>query len=862
MKEILKQALTKPQVSRMRQEYGDNSLSTYSDLNIMKMILSNLNDPIIKILIVALFANLGLAMIGKASYIDTIGIFIAVMLVTIIGTLAEYKSNKKFNTLQEEASKIIVKVYRNVNDKIQLLNLSIDEICVNDLILLQTGDMIPADGYLIDGNLSVQQSALNGEFDEAEKEAHTSIEKQWSNEDMLNIYSVFRGSIVMSGNAIMKVVSIGEKTILGNINKHLQNTEQRETPLQVKLGVLANHISIFGYIGGISIATLFIGRAMLLGYITGYDSGLTIVINSIILGIIIIIMAVPEGLPLMVTIVNSINMKKMLEANVLVRKQEGIETAGSINILFSDKTGTITTGELNVQDTINLPNKDDDYVHNVILRLMGLYNNDASYNADTNQIIGGNATDRAIMKYTLEYDRKQSTVLPEVKVINKIPFNSTDKYSLTTLQLGHDKGCTVLIKGMPEKIIEKCNLDDNAKQCLLERFDKETSKCRRLITYAFAEVNEPVESLNDLKEIKYLTTLSISDTIRPESITAIKECQNAQIQVVMITGDKLETAKAIAKEAHIMDNKYQIAIDHDALAKMSDKEVKDILPRLAVVARALPDDKLRLVTLSQELNLVVAMTGDGVNDSPALKKADVGFAMGGGTEVAKEASEIIILDNNFYSIRNAILYGRTIYKSIQKFIKFQLGINISAVFISAILPFFGIEEPLTVTQILWVNLVMDTLGALAFGGEPALDEYLLEPPKQRDEKILTKQCYISLGNSFIYTAVPIILYATTIPHINIEPLKTWIFTYFILSSVLCAFSIRGNDGHIFKHIEKNKLFIYVMGLITVIQLFMTEFGGEIMNCHGLNLIEYLTIISLLCIIFLSTVLKGFVFRHN
>lgn len=862
MKEILKQALTESQVSRMKQEYGDNSLSTYSDLNIMKMILSNLNDPIIKILIVALFANLGLAIIGKASYIDTIGIFIAVMLVTIIGTLAEYKSNKKFNTLQEEASKIIVKVYRNVNDKIQLLNLSIDEICVNDLILLQTGDMIPADGYLIDGNLSVQQSALNGEFDEAEKEAHTSIEKQWSNEDMLNIYSVFRGSIVMSGNAIMKVVSIGEKTILGNINKHLQNTEQRETPLQVKLGVLANHISIFGYIGGISIATLFIGRAMLLGHITSYDSGLTIVINSIILGIIIIIMAVPEGLPLMVTIVNSINMKKMLEANVLVRKQEGIETAGSINILFSDKTGTITTGELNVQDTINLPDKDDDYIHNVILRLMGLYNNDASYNTDTNQIIGGNATDRAIMKYTLEYDRKQSTVLPEVKVINKIPFNSTDKYSLTTLQLGHDKGCTVLIKGMPEKIIEKCNLDDNAKQYLSERFDKETAKCRRLITYAFAEVNEPVESLNDLKEIKYLTTLSISDTIRPESITAIKECQNAQIQVVMITGDKLETAKAIAKEAHIMDNKYQIAIDHDTLAKMSDKEVKDILPRLAVVARALPDDKLRLVTLSQELNLVVAMTGDGVNDSPALKKADVGFAMGGGTEVAKEASEIIILDNNFYSIRNAILYGRTIYKSIQKFIKFQLGINISAVFISAILPFFGIEEPLTVTQILWVNLVMDTLGALAFGGEPALDEYLLEPPKQRDEKILTKQCYISLGNSFIYTAVPIILYATTIPHINIEPLKTWIFTYFILSSVLCAFLIRGNDGHIFKHIEKNKLFIYVMGLITIIQLFMTEFGGEIMNCHGLNLIEYLTIISLLCIIFLSTVLKGFVFRHN
>lgn len=862
MKEILKQALTESQVSRMKQEYGDNSLSTYSDLNIMKMILSNLNDPIIKILIVALFANLGLAMIGKASYIDTIGIFIAVMLVTIIGTFAEYKSNKKFNTLQEEASKIIVKVYRNVNDKIQLLNLSIDEICVNDLILLQTGDMIPADGYLVDGNLSVQQSALNGEFDEAEKEAHTSTEKQWSDEDMLNIYSVFRGSIVMSGNAIMKVASIGEKTILGNINKHLQNTEQRETPLQVKLGVLANHISIFGYVGGISIATLFIGRAMLLGHMTGYDSGLTIVINSIILGIIIIIMAVPEGLPLMVTIVNSINMKKMLEANVLVRKQEGIETAGSINILFSDKTGTITTGELNVQDTIDLLNKDDNYVHNVILRLMGLYNNDASYNADTNQIIGGNATDRAIMKYTLEYNKKQPTVLPEIKVINKIPFNSTDKYSLTTLQLGHDKGYTILIKGMPEKIIEKCNLDDNAKQYLSEKFDKETSKCRRLITYAFAEVNEPVESLNDLKEIKYLTTLSISDTIRPESITAIKECQNAQIQVVMITGDKLETAKAIAKEAHIMDNKYQIAIDHDTLAKMSDKEVKDILPRLAVVARALPDDKLRLVTLSQELNLVVAMTGDGVNDSPALKKADVGFAMGGGTEVAKEASEIIILDNNFYSIRNAILYGRTIYKSIQKFIKFQLGINISAVFISAILPFFGIEEPLTVTQILWVNLVMDTLGALAFGGEPALDEYLLEPPKQRDEKILTKQCYISLGNSFIYTAVPIILYATTIPHINIEPLKTWIFTYFILSSVLCAFLIRGNDGHIFKHIEKNKLFIYVMGLITVIQLFMTEFGGEIMNCHGLNLIEYLTIISLLCIIFLSTVLKGFVFRHN
>lgn len=875
--------LTDSQAEESKQKYGDNSMTEQASESFWDKLKGNLGDPMIKILIVALLINVVLAILGGVGVIkegapewyEPIGIFVAIALATLVSTFSEYRNENAFQKLQEEASRIMCKVYRNG----VIAEVAINDIVVGDAILLQAGDKIPADGILIDGDLKVDQSVLNGESREAKKLA---VPEGWTDTDenlnFDNEHKVFRGSVVCSGNAVMEVTVVGDKSVYGKIASELQTEDDRDTPLKLKLGKLANGISKFGYIGGIAIAVAMLAKTIL--FDTGFDPMLFLapdgvfawvklveaIINSVMLAVIIIVMAVPEGLPLMIAIVSAQNMGKMLKDNVLVRKVAGIETAGSLNILFSDKTGTITKGKLEAVTFIDGGLNESKTYSEVGGKLkdilsLSIHKNTLSVISGEGKdmkVIGGNATERAILGFAAG-----EACNAKVTAVGNIPFNSTNKYSATQVKGDYD---LTLIKGAPEKILQRCShywgTDGEKKPFdmteLNKRIDELANRAIRVLAIATSEDALGEESLPEGNNWTLVGVVGIRDEVRPESVTAISEVKGAGVQVVMITGDRKETAVAIAKEAGLLEKDSDIVLTSDELAQLSDEEIKQKLPNIRVIARALPSDKSRLVRLAQELDLVAGMTGDGVNDSPALKKADVGFAMGGGTEVAKEASDIVILDDNFNSIDRAILYGRTIFNSIRKFIVFQLTINVSAVLISFICPLIGLANPLSVIQILWVNLVMDTLAALAFGGEPALSRYMHEKPKRRNEHIISKKMMsqIVTGAAWTFILSIAMLALGTFDACSTQPgvsfLESWgfvresaiegeahaylhtaYFAFFIFIAVFNAFNARTDKCNLFDNLTRNKGFLMVFGIITVVQVLMTYLGGAILSGYGL-----------------------------
>ena len=854
--------LTEQQVLKSRQEHGDNRLSEVKSEGFWEKLKGNFGDPMIKILCVALIINVVFAFLGQTEWYESVGIAMAVILATFVSTFSEYRNENAFQKLQDEASKIKCKVYRNG----EVVEVSIDDVVVGDCIILQSGDKIPADGNLIDGNINVDQSVLNGESKEAKKKAIPEDYKEDETKamDFLNAYKVFRGTIVCSGNGVMEVTTVGDKSVYGKIASELQIDDDRESPLKVKLSNLANGISKFGYLGGILIAVALLFQRIIvhnsfdmtqiLVYCSNWMTVVNDIVEAVMLAVIIIVMAVPEGLPLMIAIVSAQNMGKMLKDNVLVRKISGIETAGSLNILFSDKTGTITKGILEVVTFVNGGGKQWSSSNEVspklkdILTISILENTSAVISQE--QIIGGNGTDRAVLGFL----PKQIPNYNLSKVAS-IPFNSDNKYS--AVQVTGDFNYT-LLKGAPEKIISKCSyyFDENGNKQSLNhnvinnKINELASRAIRVLGLAVSE--KPIEN-DTIPNNNYTLVgiLGIRDDVRPESIEAIQEVHNAGVQVVMITGDRKDTAVAIAKEAGLLTSDEDVVLTSDELNALSDDEVKSKIKDLRVVARALPSDKSRLVRLAQELNLVVGMTGDGVNDSPALKKADVGFAMGGGTEVAKEASDIVILDDNFTSIDKAILYGRTIFNSIRKFIIFQLTINVAAVLVSFMSPLLGMENPLSITQILWVNLVMDTLAALAFGGEPALKRYMKEQPKRRDENIVSKYMWseIIVGSLWIFLlSMGMLVLHEADAFFRDDPankyMLTGYFAFFIFISVFNAFNARTEKMNLFDNIKGNSGFLKILSLIIVVQICMTYFGGNILRCYGLMATEWLFILVL------------------
>ena len=541
----------------------------------------------------------------------------------------------------------------------------------------------------------------------------------------------------------------------------------------------------------------------------------------------------------MITLVLSSNMKKMLKSNVLVRKLVGIETSGNINILLTDKTGTLTYGKLEVIKVIggNL----EELSKKEILKSNyydALYYNNDSYFIDNKKVVGGNSTDRAIMTFLGE------TNTIKKKIQDKKVFDSSYKYSSATVNN------ITYYKGASEVIIPNCKkylknnkeylITDNSK--INDMLKEATSLGIRVITLAYG-------NNRDLKDLVFMGLIYLKDDLRSESFDAIKLIKNAGIQTIMITGDSTLTAQSIAREVGIIDSDANLVIDSNTLSNMSDSDIVDKLKDIRVISRALPSDKSRLVRVIEDQGLVVGMTGDGVNDAPALKKANVGFAMGSGTEVAKEASDIVILDNNIASIASAILYGRTIFKSIRKFIIYQLSVNMCALIISIVGPFIGFESPITIVQMLWLNMIMDIFSALAFSYEPALLEYMEELPKKNNEKIINSYMYNEIIVSSLYSALLCILFLK-VPSLhmlfrvgeNNKFLMTSYFALFIFIGIFNSFNARTYRINIFKDILKNKVFVFIIGFIIIVQVYLIYYGGNLFRTYGLELDELFLII--------------------
>lgn len=850
------------EVKESREKNGSNALSKAEQESIWAKLLEGFKDKMIIILLVALAINVVFVFMGQAEWYEAVGIAVAVLIANTVSVFSEYKNESKFQQLQEEASRTKCKVFRNGS----LQEILIDDIVVGDILKLESGDKIPADGIILDGEIKVEQSSLNGETKEATKKP-LGENQLGDTKDLLNEYYLFRGTVVCNGECIMQVATVGDNTIYGELSKEMQE-ETRESPLKVKLGILADKIAKLGYTGGILIAIAYLFQNLFID--TGFDMTLVkeivtnlpvflnLIVDSVILAVIIIVVAVPEGLPMMIALVLAMNMGKMMKDNVLVRKINGIETAGGLNILFSDKTGTITEGKLSVSEIAdgdinkydNMEKMTSIFADELITGI-GL-NNSSSISNKT--VIGGNSTDRCLMKYLL--DNNENIKLEKESIIEFEPFDSNKKYStiITNTNMKKQK----YIKGAPEKILDMCEtyIDNNGVKKTLDKnkinkyMDEQAQKAMRLIAVA---VTDDVEIDETKAKMSLIAIISIRDNVRKEAIQAIKEVQNAGVQVVMVTGDRKETAVAIAKEAGLLNNESDLVYTSKELASMSDEELKKSIRNIKVVARALPSDKSRLVKISQELDLVVGMTGDGVNDSPALKKADVGFAMGSGTDVAKEAGDIVIMDDNFLSIEKAILYGRTIFKSIRKFIVFQLTVNVAAVLLSFIGPLIGVHEPLTIIQMLWVNLIMDTLAALAFGGEPPLRRYMKEKPISRKESIVTKNMMTSIcliGGIICAVCLTLVLNPTLRGWFDDSHnyIETVVFAFFIFATIFNGFNARTESMNLFEHITENKRFLVVMGLIAVVQIIMVTIGGELLRTVPISMKSWIIVIGLAFIV--------------
>ncbi len=852
--------LTDIEVKESKEKYGLNKLTETKAESFIEKYFQSFNDPIITILLIALTINVIFIFFGKVDWFECVGILISVLISTFISTLSEYKNEKNFKKLSKEASRTTSKVYRNGI----LTDCFSEEIVVGDYILLQTGDLIPADGIILEGKIYVDQSPLNGENKEVEKTKTTDFKKH-SGIDFWSKETLFKGCTITQGECIMLVQSVGDNTVYGKLNKDTE-TISRESPLSLKLHQLAKSISKFGYLGAtiVFFITIFqksvvdnsFDLILIRDYFLNFSQFFSDLTEAVIMGIIVIVVAVPEGLPLMIAIVCSLNMKKMLKNNVLVRKLSGIETAGGLNILFCDKTGTLTKGNLeaikiifgNQKETENTDNLNINFRNKLDLSILG----NSSVYKNNNKLIGGNSTERALFALISNNP---------IHIIKKdeLTFSSKTKYSASYVE-GDFRGC--LYKGAPEIILDKCSmyLDENGnetnllnKNKLYEKLDY-YAKCQmRLIALAYKTKKDRLDIIPE--NMTLVAIVALKDEIRFNVKSSVEAVKMAGIDVCMITGDKKETAVSIAKEVGILSSPFDIVLTSDELSKLSDSEITEKLSRIKVISRALPTDKSRLVKIAQEKGLVVGMTGDGVNDCPALKNADVGFSMGSGTEAAKEAGDIIIMDNNFSSIKNAILYGRTIFKSIKKFITYQLTINIAAVSISVLGPLFGFYKPLNISQMLWINLVMDTLAAMAFGGEAALNKYLKEKPIKRNDKIIDKKmissvlvgsAYISLASIFIFTSD--IIHSLFRESPTDIYFYTAYFSFFIFTCIFNAFNTRSEEIDLTDHLSLNKPFLFIITFIFVIQILMTYLGGNILRTAGLNIKEWLYILTLSVII--------------
>ncbi len=887
--------LTPAEVEASRRRDGSNRLTQKPHRGFWRRFLSNLGDPVIRILLCALGLNLLFAFRG-ADWFETGGIALAVFLATLISTLSEHGSEAAYARLSEVCARTVCRVRRaDAAGQESVREIPLEEVVCGDIVTLAPGEQIPADGYLLNGGLAVDQSAMTGESREARKSPVPHTGAAPARLSPADSASLLRGCTVLSGQGDMLVQRVGDRTFLGEISDEVQ-TDTRESPLKLRLTRLAGQISRMGYLAAALVALIFLLNAFL--FDTGFDRAVILArlsdwrwvwntcFHAATLGLTVLVVAVPEGLPMMIAVVLSSNIRKMVRDHVLVRKPVGIEAAGSMNILFTDKTGTLTEGILSVGCAMLGGGQEFPDLAALASGAPGLYacladacmTNTQSVpgipadgtpdKGDKGQkpahpprqrALGGNATDRALMDSVLA--NPPLTTPPTGRVLARLPFDSANKYAAALVERGGRR--YLYVKGAPERLLpwlDSALAPDGSRTGRADGYDRPAFERRirtmtraggRVLLLAQKEIPAGQPAPRRLSPdgggwegLSLVCALLLADRLRPEAPAAVATLRRAGIHVVMMTGDNRDTAGAIANACGILGGGADLVLESRELSDMTDNRLRELLPRIAVIARALPTDKSRLVRLAQEAELVVGMTGDGINDAPALRRADIGFAMGAGTQVAKDAGDIIILDNNLSSIARAVLYGRTIFKSIRKFITLQLTMNLCAVGVSMICPFIGIDAPVTVVQMLWINLIMDTLGGLAFAGEAPLESYMRERPKRRDEPILNRYmireiawlgCF-TVGLCLLFLKLPAVAAHFRTADDGIY-LMTAFFALFIFASVFNCFNARTDRLNPLAGLSENPGFTGIMTAVLLVQILFVYLGGSVLRTAPLTLRE-------------------------
>ena len=859
-KDELIKGLSDSQVNESKSKYGTNQLAKKETESLWSMFIGAFDDIWIKVLCAALVLKIALAVLGvfvpalsgSNDVIEIISIILAIALATGFSTLSEYRNSSRSEALQEEYNKTYAKVMRNG----KLVNILTNEIVKGDTILVQAGDKVPVDGLLFEGNIKVSQAALNGESRDETKTATTSMDEATST-DYSSSCKIFMGSVVTSGEGYMVATVIGDDSELGKINKALtdENEEERKDTSSLKLEVVAAGIGKLGVsaaaIAGVLHVALTIFRA---NEAVTVVSVLLVIAEAVMLMASIVIMAVPEGLPMMNSLVQSMNTESMYKKNILVSHKASFSDSAYMNVLFSDKTGTITEGNLslvefilgdgNIVDSI----QDKEFIEAITL-------NNLAKVSSQGKAIGSNNMDRALLSYAI--DKGYDDAKKDIDKVEEISgFDSEKKCATVKLKNGD-----IYWKGATENIINTVThyMLSNGEVKEFTSQDKSNVEAKMLEQAKRTMKLLSVAKITNGKTI-LMAVLCLRDNVRTDAVETVEILNDAGIQVVMVTGDAEETAVAIAKEAGIIkDEKKDVVLTHEQLESMSDEELKKVLPHLCVVSRAKPLDKKRLVSISQQLENVCGMTGDGVNDAPALKQADIGFAMGDGTAVAQEAGDVVILNNSLTSIKDCVLNSRTMAKSVGKFLIFQLTVNISTLLMNILAPILGWTEPFSIVQILWINLIMDTLAAMAFGGEPILDRYMKEQPAKRTDNILTKYIKSAIGTSSIFITLGSILILENIGGITsfVTPAdcanpelyeKTFMFAFFIYAIIFNSLNTRTEKFNLFEHIGENKNFIRVMGAIFVLQTIIIEIGGSVFETTTLNVKALLVSMALAILI--------------
>ena len=846
--------LTDEQVKQSREQHGKNVLTPPQRTSLWKLYLDKYRDPIIQILLVAAFVSLILAFIEK-NFMETIGIFVAVFLATTVGFYFERDAAKKFNLLTALSEEQPVKVRRNG----KVMEIPRHDVVVGDVVLVEVGDEVPADGELILCNdLQINESALTGE-----PIAEKSLEGGGDGAYPRNV--ILRSTMVMNGRGEFVVTAVGDATEIGKVAKKSTEQTSVETPLHMQLDKLAKMISKVGSVVSVAAFFIFLIHDILTNPAWGgkdYFYMAEIVLKYFMMAVTLIVMAVPEGLPMAITLSLALNMRRMLKSNNLVRKLHACETMGAVTVICTDKTGTLTQNKMQVS-ALELKQGDEALLDTAIA-----LNSTAELN-DGKPI--GNPTESALLLWLDAQGKNYEELRKQVNVLKQLPFSTERKMMATLAEV--DGATYLFVKGAPEIVMKKCIIEDRMLKQTAEELDEWQHKAMRTLAFAYKKVEASimrtsrtstaeVVALLDANDLQLQAIAAIADPIRPDVPAAVQECRHAGIEVKVVTGDTAATALEIGKQIGVFEDEPEnigadgsmTSLDQQMITgeqweALSDEEAYERAKDIRVMSRARPTDKQRLVAMLQKRGEVVAVTGDGTNDAPALHYAHVGLSLGSGTSVAKEASDMTLLDDSFKSIANAVMWGRSLYRNLQRFLFFQLVVNVAALLLVLGGSVIGTEMPLTVTQILWVNLIMDTFAALALASLPPSHEVMNDKPRKASDFIINKS--IGFGILFCGIVFFLVMFALLVycerrgkGGVDVHEL-TMFFTTFVMIQFWNLFNAKALMSHhtAFRHFLKDKGMILVLVLVLVGQWIIVTFGGEMFRTTPLSLHEWLLIIG-------------------